>query len=106
MVELPGMLKTAEDSNKKNFNHVMMVQKEKKRGSIGCLPRVRARKMFQMSPRALSLRQKASLSLLLMRNASTTTRRDIGLGTVRSTWRNRRRRREVRLLLRYKCYRK
>jgi hypothetical protein len=31
MVELHGMLKTAEDSIKKNPNHVMMVQKEKKK---------------------------------------------------------------------------
>jgi hypothetical protein len=34
-----------------------------------------------MSPRALSLRQKASLALLLMRNASTAMTRDIGSGT-------------------------
>jgi hypothetical protein len=31
VVELHVMLKTAEDSIKKNPNHVMMVQKEKKR---------------------------------------------------------------------------
>jgi hypothetical protein len=52
-----------------------------------------------MSPQALSLRQKASLALLLMRNFSIATRRDIGSGTVRSTWRSKRRRREVRLPL-------
>jgi hypothetical protein len=37
------MIKTIEDSIKKNLNHVMMVQKEKKRGSIGRLPRDRAK---------------------------------------------------------------
>jgi hypothetical protein len=31
VTELYGMLKIAEDSIKKNLNHVMMVQKEKKR---------------------------------------------------------------------------
>jgi hypothetical protein len=31
VAELHGMLKTAEDSIKKNPNHVMMVQKEKKK---------------------------------------------------------------------------
>jgi hypothetical protein len=31
MAELHGMLKTAEDSIKKKLNHVMMVQKEKKK---------------------------------------------------------------------------
>jgi hypothetical protein len=44
-----------------------------------------------MSLQALSLKQKVSLALLLMRNASTAIRRDIGSGTVRSTWRRRRR---------------
>jgi hypothetical protein len=38
-----------------------------------------------MSPQTLSLRQKASLALLLMRNASIATRRDTSLGTVKST---------------------
>jgi hypothetical protein len=82
VAELHEMLKIAEGIIKKNTNHVMMVQKEKKRGSIGRLPRVKARKMFLMSPRALSLRQKASLILLLMRNASTAIRRNIGSETV------------------------
>jgi hypothetical protein len=79
---------TVDDSIKKNPNHVMMVQKEKKKGSVGRLLRAKARKRFPMSPRALGLRQKASLALLLMRNARTATRRDIGSGTVRSTWRS------------------
>jgi hypothetical protein len=99
LVELHGMLKTAEDSIKKDPNHVMMVQKEKKKGSLGRLPRAKVRKRFSMSPQALSLGQKVSLALLLMRNTSTATRRDIGLGTIRSTCTSRRRRRKVRLSL-------
>jgi hypothetical protein len=97
------MIKTIEDSIKKNLNHVMMVQKEKKKEEaldasqgIG----QRQEKIFPLRPRALSLRQKASLTLLLMRNASTVTRRDISSGTLKSTWRSRRRRRrEVKLPL-------
>jgi hypothetical protein len=101
MAELHGMLKTVEDGIKKKPNHVMMVQKEKKKGSVRCLPRAKARKRFSMSPRAVSVRQNASLALLLMRNASTNTRRDIDSETVRSTWRSRRRRREVGLSLQF-----
>jgi hypothetical protein len=72
-----GLQKTmAEDSIKKNPNHEMMVQKEKKIGSVGCLPRAKARKRFMTSLRALGLRQKVSLALLLMRNASTTIETD------------------------------
>jgi hypothetical protein len=99
MAELHGMLKIAEDSIKKNPNHVMMVQKEKKKRKRWTPHKGKARKRFAMSPQALSLRQKASLALLLMRNASTATRGDIGSGTIRSTWRSKRRRREVRLSL-------
>jgi hypothetical protein len=52
-----------------------------------------------MRPQALILRQKVKQTLLLMRNASAVTRRDIGSGTVRNSWKNRRRRNEVRLPL-------
>jgi hypothetical protein len=41
VAELHGILKSVEDSIKKNPNHVMMVQMEKKRGSVGRLPRAR-----------------------------------------------------------------
>jgi hypothetical protein len=78
VVELHGMLKTTEDSIQKNANHVMMIQKEKNRGNIRCLPRAKAKERVLMSPQALSLRQKASLALSLMRNVCTATRRDIG----------------------------
>jgi hypothetical protein len=43
VAELHGMLKIVEDSIKKNLNHVMMVQKEKKkRKCVRCLPRAKA----------------------------------------------------------------
>jgi hypothetical protein len=96
VAELYGMLKIANESIKKNSNHVIMVQKEKKRGSVRRLPRVKATKRFSMSPQAQSLRHK--VALLLMRNASTATKRDISSGNIRSTWRSQRRR-EVRLPL-------
>jgi hypothetical protein len=94
VAELQGMLKIAKDSIKKNPNHVMMVQKEKKKRKRWTPPKG---KRFPMSPRALNLRRKASLTLFLMRNASTTPERDIGSETIRRTWRSKRRRREVRL---------
>jgi hypothetical protein len=56
MAKLHGMLKTSEDSIKKNPNHVTMVQKRRKRGSVGRLPRAKSRKRFLISPRGLSLR--------------------------------------------------
>jgi hypothetical protein len=59
-------------------------KRRRKRGSVGHLLRGKTRKRFPMRLRALSLRQKAILALLLMRNASTATRRDIGSETVRS----------------------
>jgi hypothetical protein len=102
VVELHGMLKIADGSIKKNPNHMMMmmVQKKKKKWKRWTSPKSKGKKKDLMSPRALSLRQMASLSLLLMKNVSTATRRDIGSGTVKSTSRSRkRRRREVRLLL-------
>jgi hypothetical protein len=55
--ELHGMLKIAEESIKKNPNHVMMIQKGTKRGSIGRLliPKVKAGKRVPaVSPWALS----------------------------------------------------
>jgi hypothetical protein len=85
VAELHGMLKTAEDGIKKNPNHMMR-------------QRAKVRKRFLISPQALSITQKTSVAFLLMRNGSTTTRRDIGSGTVRSIWRSKRRR-EVRLPL-------
>ena len=52
--ELHVMLKTANESIKKNPNHVMMIQKGNKRGSVGRLliPKVKARKRVPVvSPR-------------------------------------------------------
>jgi hypothetical protein len=72
MAKLHGMLKTVEESIKKNPNYVMMVQKEKK-----------MRKSWM--PAHLSLREKEILALLLSRNAFNVIRRDIGSEIVRST---------------------
>jgi hypothetical protein len=100
--ELHGMLKTAEESIKKNPNHVMMIQKGNKKRKRFLIPKVKARKRVPtVSPRALSRSQhlRPNLALLLRMNASNVMRRDIGLGIARSTWKKRRRRREVRLPL-------
>jgi hypothetical protein len=85
MGELHGMLKTVEDSIKKNSNHVMMVQKEKKKRKRWTPPKGKCKEKVSDEPSNSSLRQKASLTLLLMRNASIATRRDTSLGTVKST---------------------
>jgi hypothetical protein len=81
VAELHGMLKTVQ----KTPIMWWWFKRRSKRGSVGRLSRPKARKRFLMSPRALSLRQKASLALLQMRNASVATKRDIGSGNVRST---------------------
>jgi hypothetical protein len=39
MTELHGMLKTTDDSIKKNSNHVIMVQKEKRKGKCWTPPK-------------------------------------------------------------------
>jgi hypothetical protein len=89
------MLKTAEESIKKNPNHVMMVQKEKQKRKCWTLPKGKGKKKIFDEPSSSKHKKKASLALLLMRNASTAIRRDNGLGT----WRSKRKRREVRLPL-------
>jgi hypothetical protein len=50
MVELHGMLKTVEDSIKKNINHVMMVQKEKKKRKCSMLPKDKGKKKVFTEP--------------------------------------------------------
>jgi hypothetical protein len=97
--ELHGMLKTTEDSIKKNPNHVMMVQKENKKRKCWTPPKGKGKEKVSDEPSSSKPKTKSSLALLLMRNAWTTTRSDIGLGPVRSTWRSKRRRSEVRLPL-------
>jgi hypothetical protein len=53
--ELHGMLKTTEESIKKNPNHVMMIQKGNKSVGRLLIPKVKARKwVAAVSPRALS----------------------------------------------------
>jgi hypothetical protein len=87
LAELHGMLKTAEESIKKNPTHVMVVQKEKKRGTVGRLPKAKLKERFLMSPQALSKSQRSNLALLLMMNASIAMPRGIGQETARNTWR-------------------
>jgi hypothetical protein len=50
VTELYGMLKTAEDSIKKNLNHVMMVQKEKKRRKCWTPPKRKGKKKVSDEP--------------------------------------------------------
>jgi hypothetical protein len=100
IAKLHGMLKTAKDKIKKNSNHVMMVQKEKKKGKCWTPPKGKDKEKVFDEPSSFKPKiKKTSLALLLMRNASTTTIKDIDSETVRSTWRSRRRIREVRLPL-------
>jgi hypothetical protein len=99
VTELHGMHKTAKDSIKKNPNHVMMVQKEKNKMKHWTPPKDKDKEKVFDEPSSSKLKTKASLVLFLMRNASTATKRDIASGTVRSTWRRKRRRREVKLPL-------
>jgi hypothetical protein len=50
MVELHGMLKTAEDSIKKNLNHVMMVQEEKQNRKRWTPPKGKCKKTVSDEP--------------------------------------------------------
>jgi hypothetical protein len=50
VVELHGMLKTAEESIKKNPNHVMMVQKEKQKRKCWTLPKGKGKKKIFDEP--------------------------------------------------------
>jgi hypothetical protein len=87
LVELHSMLKTAVESIKKNPTHVMVVQKEKKRESMGCLLKAKIKERFLMSSQALSKNQKSNVVLLPMINASIAMPRGIGQETARNTWR-------------------
>jgi hypothetical protein len=50
VAELHGMLKTVEDSIKKNLNHVMMVQKEKKKRKRWMPPKGKGKKTVSDEP--------------------------------------------------------
>jgi hypothetical protein len=50
VAELHGMLKTAKDSIKKNPNHMMMVQKEKKKGKHWTPPKGKGKKKISDEP--------------------------------------------------------
>jgi hypothetical protein len=62
MAELHGVLKTAEDSIKKNPNRVMMVQKEKKKRKHWTPPRAKARKKVSNEPSSSKPRTKGKPS--------------------------------------------
>jgi hypothetical protein len=49
MTEFHELLKTVEDSIKKNPNHVMMVEKEKKKRKLWTPPKGKGKKRFPMS---------------------------------------------------------
>jgi hypothetical protein len=87
MVELHGMLKTAKDSIKKNPNHVMMDQNEKKKRNRSTPPKGKGKENISDKPSSSKPKTKGKSDLLLTRNASTATRLDIDSGLVRSTWR-------------------
>ena len=91
LAELHGMLKTAEESLKKNPSYVMMVQKESKRESVT------ERLKLQMRSRALSLiwLKSPSQALLALTLATTAISLAIGGGIASSIWKNKRKRRKV-----------
>jgi hypothetical protein len=99
VAELHGMLKIAEDRFKKNPNHVTMVQKEKKKRKHWTPLKGKGKEKVFDEPSSSKPKTKGKSTLLLMRNAFTAVRMDVGSGTVRSTWSRRKRRREVRLPL-------
>jgi hypothetical protein len=99
VAELHRMLKTAEDSIKNNPNHVMMVQKENKKRKHWTPPKGKGMEKVFDEPSSSKPKTKGKSGPSPVRNASIGTKRDIGTGTIRSTWRSRRRRREVRLPL-------
>jgi hypothetical protein len=70
LAELHGMLKTTEESIKKDPTHVMVVQKENNKRKRGMLPEAKLKERFLMSPQALSKSQRSNLALLLMMNVS------------------------------------
>jgi hypothetical protein len=78
MAELHGVLKTTEDSIKKNFNHVMMVQKEKKKRKCLTPPKGKGKEKVSDEPSNSKPQKKGKSSPSLDENASAATRRDIG----------------------------
>jgi hypothetical protein len=62
MAELHGMLKTAEDSIKRNPNHVMMVQKEKKKRKHWTPPKGKGKEKVSDEPSSSNLRTKGKSS--------------------------------------------
>jgi hypothetical protein len=94
VAELHGMLKTIEDSIKKNPNHVMMVQKEKKKRKHWMPPKGKGKEKFSDEPSSSKPKTKRKSGPSPNEECFYCYKKGIGLGTVRSTWRSRRRRRE------------
>jgi hypothetical protein len=59
VAELHGMLKTAEDSIKKNPNHMMMVQKEKKKRKHWTPPKGKGKEKVSDEPLSFKAKTKA-----------------------------------------------
>jgi hypothetical protein len=99
VAELHGMLKIAEDSIKKNPNHLMMVQKEKKKRKHWTPPKGKGKEKVSDEPSSSKPKTKGKSCPSPDEECLHCYKKGIGLGTIRSTWRYKRRKREVRLLL-------
>jgi hypothetical protein len=98
LAELHGMLKTTEESSKKNLSHVMMVQKESKKRKRWMPPKGKGKgKDVPKDPSSSKPKPKGKSDP--SPDDECFHYKDIGQGTARSTRRISRRRREVRLLV-------
>jgi hypothetical protein len=77
----------------------MMVQKEKKNRKYWTPPKGKDKEKAFDEPSSSRPKTKGKSGPSPNGNVSTVTRRNIDSGTIRSTWRSKRRRREVRLPL-------
>jgi hypothetical protein len=98
VAELHGMLKTVKDSIKKNPNHVMMVQKEKKKRKCWTPLKGKGKEKVFDEPLSSKPKTKGKSGPSPDEECFHYHKRVIGSGTVRNTWRSKRRR-EVRILL-------
>jgi hypothetical protein len=82
VVEFHGMLKIAEDSIKKNPNHVMMVWKEKKKRKHWMPPKVKVKEKVSDEPSSSKHKTKGKSGPSPDEECFHCHKRDIGLGTV------------------------
>jgi hypothetical protein len=101
VAELQGMLKTVEDSIKKNPNLVMIVQKENKKRKHWTPPEGKGKEKVFDEPLSSKPKIKGKYDPSPSEECFHCHKKGHWFRTVRSTWRSRRRRRrwEVRLLL-------